>query len=83
MRKELHGSELRLADVVLLERLNAYHTATVKQIKDGQITFFRPYVQTADFSCTSGVICYIGIEEWTITPRNNEYFVVIEQKDLK
>ena len=59
--------QLQLGDVVrLLSNTGAYSTSTVKQIKDGLITFFRPYVQTADFSCTSGVICYIGIEEFTV-----------------
>lgn len=80
----LHASELRLADVVLLERINAYHTATVKNIKsDGTITLFRPYTQTADFSHTGGVICYIGVEEWSFIPRAEERFTVLERKELK
>lgn len=80
---QMHHSNLRLADVVLLERLNAYHTATVKQIRDGKITLFRPYVQTADFSMGEQVICYIGIEEWEITPCENELFTVVERKELR
>lgn len=56
---------LNLGDVVRVWNDDAYGDATVKQIKDGQVTFFRPYVQTADFSYTGGVICYLGFEEFT------------------
>lgn len=80
---QMHHSNLRLADVVLLERITAYQTATVKRIKDGKITLFRPYVSTADFSMGTEVICYIGIEEWEITPRENELFTVLERKELR
>lgn len=80
---QMHHSNLRLADVVLLEGINAYRTATVKRVENGKITLFRPYVETADFSMGSSVICYIGIEEWEITPRENELFTLVERRDLK
>jgi len=62
--EELISSELKLGDVVELFD-GPFGTATVKQIKDGSVTFFRPYVATANFSCTGGVICTIGIEEFS------------------
>jgi hypothetical protein len=68
--KELPLSELQLADCV--EAFDGpYGTAIVKKIEDGLITFFRPYGANASFSYTGGVICYMGIEEFTrsVTPR--------------
>jgi hypothetical protein len=82
MRMQVPANEIRLADVILLENINAYHTATVKKISEGVITLFRPYVQTADFSMGESVICYIGIEEWNISPRKGEKFTVLERKEL-
>lgn len=31
--------------------------------EDGTVNLFRPYVRTADFSYTGGVICYVGISQ--------------------
>jgi len=59
----MKNSDLQLADQVTRE--NTHGVCTVKQIKDGRISFFRPYTHTSDFSSISGVICYVGIEEWT------------------
>lgn len=54
-------TELGLGDVVELFE-GAYGSATVKQIKDSVLTFFRPYTHTAEFAYTGGVICYVGME---------------------
>jgi len=59
-----------------------FSDCTVKQIKDGEITLFRPYVHTADFEYTGGVICTIGIEEITI-PANETEYLLLESKTLK
>jgi hypothetical protein len=56
-------SKLQLADIVCLGK-SAYSHATVCQIDKDFIYFFRPYTHTADFSCTSGVICYTGVEHF-------------------
>lgn len=61
----VRNSALQLADRVYRKDNPELGVSTVKQIKDGAITFFRPYTHTADFSYTGGVICYIGTEEWT------------------
>ena len=60
------SSDLQLADIVMDADRPHQGLMAVKQIKDGNITLFRPYPHTADFSCTSGVICYTGVEEWTV-----------------
>jgi hypothetical protein len=60
-------SELSLGDIVDLGWTDGYSVATVKNIsKDGEITLFRPYVHTSDFSHSGGVSCYVGIEEFQI-----------------
>lgn len=63
-------TELRLGDCVEVFQ-GPYGSAIVKQIDDGQVTFFRPYGAHTDFAHTGGVICYVGVEEFsrTITPR--------------
>lgn len=82
----IKAKDLQLADKVQLKFKphfdSAYHCATVKQIKDGYATLFRPYVKTDDFSYTGGVICYVGIEEFQV-PLNNNEFLLWERKELK
>ena len=65
MNETMKATGLQLADTVLDAANHEIGLLTVKQIKDGQITFVRPYIHTADFSYTGGVICYTGIEEFT------------------
>ncbi len=79
----LKASELKLADEVQLFD-GAYGTATVKNItENGEITFFRTYVASADFSYTGGVICTIGIEEVVYHRSDTKMFKVWNRKDLK
>lgn len=58
------AAELKLGDVVELFD-GPYGTATVKQIKDNEVTFFRPYAQAENWSYTGGVLCLVGIEEFS------------------
>lgn len=58
------ASELKLGDVVELFD-GPFATATVKQIKDGLVHFHRPYSHGGDFTCTAGIICYTGLEEFS------------------
>ena len=72
-----HSSKITLGAIVKLST-EPYSDATVKNIdKDGNLTLFRPYVSTADFSCAGkndglAVICYIGIEEFQVPPGDFE-----------
>jgi hypothetical protein len=62
------GHDLRLGDVVTTFTGSATHSyshATVKKITEKEVTFFRPYVATANFTYTGGVITYLGYEEYT------------------
>jgi len=75
--------EMKLADRVFDKAMMAQ--LTVKQIKDNKLTFFRSYVHTADFSCTGGVICYVGIEEWTLDNIDTDTYEyeLMTRKELK
>ena len=59
---------IRLGDIVRAIDGHGYVTSTVKQINPERrlVTLFRPYVATSNFTYTAGVICYIGIEEYSI-----------------
>ncbi len=64
------GYQLNLGDIVEFPNMGGgYNNATVKQKKAGEIHLFRPFTHTASFSYTGGVICYIGISQWTINDR--------------
>lgn len=79
------AQDLNLGDVIQIDN-GAYHHVTVKRINsDGSFVGFRPYVHTANFECGgeqhSSVICYIGIEEYTLFPKNEEMFEVVQKGD--
>ena len=60
-------SSLSLGDVVRLNGQGVYSDATVKKLnEDGSVQVIRPYIQTADFSYTGGVMCYIGFEDFAL-----------------
>ena len=71
---EVSGEKLELGDVVQVFD-GAYGDATVKKILDKDLILFRPYVSTADFHYEGGVICYIGIEEFSV-PKSGWYRLV-------
>lgn len=81
MPNKIKAKDLRLADVVQIID-GAYHTATVKQIENGYATLFRPYTHTENFSCTAGVICYVGVETFQIR-MDDSIIHLWERKDLK
>ncbi len=56
---------------------------TVKQIADGNVSLFRPYTHTADFSSTGGVICYVGIEEYKVELDRDLQWLLIQRVKLK
>lgn len=80
---KVKAKDLKLADTIISLGTGAcWNNALVKQITDNDIMLFRPHGTTADFSYTGGVICYIGIEEFTI-PKNDCEYEVLERKNLK
>jgi hypothetical protein len=68
--KIIQTHQLQLADRVIPISADGVDLesgiVTVKNIADGTVHLFRPYTHTAGFSTTSGVICYVGIEEYSM-----------------
>ena len=62
--RELPGNELRTGDVVQLFD-GPWGTAIVKNVTEDSVTFFRPYGTHTDIECSDGLICYMGIEEFS------------------
>ncbi len=80
----INMKQLQLGDTVqYVGNHFPFKTQVVKQIKDDVVTFFRPYVHTADFSYTGGVICYIGIEEYQVPVSAPDRYVLLERKSLR
>ncbi len=80
---DLEKEPVKLADVVFLRSHGTYSQATVTQIEDGQVSLFRPYVHTADFKYTGGVIPYIGIETFQVPESNFAHgngHIVVERR---
>lgn len=75
-------ADLKLADVVQLFE-GPFGAGIVEQIKDGVVTVHRPYGTSADFSCTSGVITYVGDERCRYDVESSARLLVWERKDLK
>jgi hypothetical protein len=73
--------ELHLGDVVRVFD-GPWGTAIVKRIDSNAVTFFRPYGTKCDFTCSSGVICYMGLEEFSV-PMNNNPFFVYQRDELR
>lgn len=78
----LKTRDLKLADVVQLSE-GDYMTATVSQVTEDEVTFIRPYIHTADFSYTGGVITYIGQETVKVYRDSKREYLVHQRKVLK
>lgn len=76
------ASQLHLADVVRSGN-SPFDTAIVKRIREnGDVVLFRPYGATADFSMAGNqVICYVGIEEYTVYPDTE--MELLERRSLR
>lgn len=80
---KIKARDMHLADTVAYEPFGPWHNAIVKQIDANNVTLFRPYGTTADFSYTGGVICYIGIEEYTIPLSSDADYTLLNRKELR
>jgi hypothetical protein len=81
------AAELEIGDTISqiyndVEQVTPFGFALVKNIEaDGRILLFRPYGTTTDFIMLSGVICYIGIEEYRIS--SNTVVLLWSRQTLK
>jgi len=85
MTDTVKPSEMRLGDVVRLKGMQAFADSTVQKIDTKSVHLFRPYVHTADFEYTGGVLCYVGIEQYAISKsdKTQSYTLVEGGKKLK
>lgn len=74
--------DLQLADTVRLGD-GPYMDAVVTQIKNRRIHLRRPYMATAGFSYTGGVVATIGLEEITLWDGDSRPLTLLERKELK
>jgi hypothetical protein len=74
--EKVTASQLKLGDVIQVFE-GPYGTATVKKIESEKLTLFRPYALTQDWSYTGGVICTLGIEEYSIFITNSKMEYVL------
>jgi hypothetical protein len=81
----LNTNELQIGDTVCDAGYESepWSTKIVKNVTEKEVTFFRPYGTTADFSCTSGVICYIGLEEYSIPRDWPSKYTLYHRQNLK
>ncbi len=76
--------QMQLGDTVRYQPFgSAWNVAIVKQITDKDVTLFRPYGTTADFSYTGGVICYVGMEQYTVPLCSSAEYELLGRRDLK
>lgn len=77
-------NELQTGDTVRFDGIDGFQTAIVKQVTDKEVTFFRPYGTTADFEYTGGVICYVGVEEFSVARVHPGLsFMVLQRRQLQ
>ncbi len=87
-RTTIKNDQLQIADRVVSLYLDGQPdlelgVQTVKQVKDGTVTMFRPYTHTADFSSTGGVICYVGVEEYQMEVDTDRQWILISRTTLR
>lgn len=75
-------SELRLGDTVELFD-GPYGTAIVKQITANEVTFYRPYGHCENWSYVAGVICYVGVEEFSRSRLGRETIKVWRRETMR
>lgn len=82
---KMKARDLQLGDVIDIGSMGSagWTTAIVKQIEGGNVHLFRPYGTTADFSYTGGVICYVGMEQYTVPLSSDMEFYVHIRQELK
>lgn len=78
----LKPADMNLADDVQLFE-GAYGVGVVTQIDDEIVYLFRPYMATADFRYTGGVVPYIGHEIVRLWVTGSREYLVLQRKELK
>lgn len=79
MATTVRALDLEIGDIVQMGD-GPYMCCTVCNVDEKNVHLVRPYIQTADFTCTGGVITYIGQERYSIC-RNADAVMLLESRD--
>lgn len=71
MSQTVRYADLEIGDIIRLAGIEGYHDCTVYNVENGNVHLVRPYVHTADFLHTGGVITYLGEEKFSV-PANGD-----------
>ena len=82
MEQLLSSRELQIGDTVR-DGHYEWNTKIVKKKDKENITFFRPYGTTANFTYTGGVICYVGIEEYQVPLSDYKDYTLLNRQELR
>jgi len=83
--KRVHTDELRVGDHVEMDSTTSrpFAGTIVRNVDKDYVYLFRPYGTHADFTCTSGVICYIGLEDYKVERHSQTMWLLYERPYLK
>lgn len=83
MNVEAETHQLRLGDVIKTSKLDeAFTSATVIDVTEDEVTLFRPYVHTGDYSHTGGVTPYVGFEQYKLSRNSGRPVFLYSRKEL-
>lgn len=82
VNKEISATALKVADVVRVFE-GEWGTAIVKNIAGGLVHLYRPYGHAENWSYSGGVICYMGVEEFTRPCTDSEKFFLYRREELR
>lgn len=75
--------QLRLGDVIRsTNREEPFTSETVINVTEDEVTLFRPYVHTGDFSHTGGVTPYVGFEQYKLSRNHGRPVLLYSRKEL-
>lgn len=76
-------AEMQLGDRIQCYEDPCFSTGIIKSIDSHYVHIFRPYGTTAEFSYSGGVICYIGIEEYSLSRTSQLKYRLLSRTKLK
>lgn len=71
MREQIAAGLCGLGDVVnsFSRDCGTFEVSVIIKMDEDNVTLFRPYAITSDYSHTGGVTPYMGFEEYDVSPR--------------
>lgn len=77
--------DIKLGDTIELAFMptTSFRMAVARQVTDKEITLFRIYIHTSDFSYSGGVVCYQGHEDVVISRDSTTLLRLCERRELR